>query len=223
MARVARPDPAALASSTLGEEIANAVTHGLGAVLAVAALVLLVVRGALAHSPLAIAAGIVFGLTLIFLYLSSTLYHAIPSPRAKHVLKVLDHSSIYLLIAATYTPFTLISLRGPTGLTIFAVVWGIALVGVALEAFWVYRPRWVSAVTFLGMGWIVVVAIKPLMNAVDPSGLWLLVAGGLSYTGGTIFYVLKRVPYMHAVWHLFVLGGSVCHVLAVLLYVIPKA
>ena len=180
MARVARPDHAALASSTLGEEIANAVTHGLGAVLAVAALVLLVVRGALAHSPLAIAAGIVFGLTLI-------------------------------------------SLRGPTGLTIFAVVWGIALVGVALEAFWVYRPRWVSAVTFLGMGWIVVVAIKPLMNAVDPSGLWLLVAGGLSYTGGTIFYVLKKVPYMHAVWHLFVLGGSVCHVLAVLLYVIPKA
>ena len=223
MARVARPDTAALASSTLGEEIANAVTHGLGAVLSVIALVLLVWQGVLVRSPLAIASGIVFGVSLILLYMSSTLYHAITSLRAKHVLKILDHSSIYLLIAGTYTPFTLISLRGPVGWTIFAIVWVIAATGVALEAFWVYRPRWVSAVTFLGMGWIVVVAIKPLMAAVDPGGLWLLVAAGLSYTVGTVFYVNKKVPYMHALWHLFVLGGSVCSVLAVLLYVIPKA
>lgn len=218
--RVIRPKKVIRAYS-LGEEIMNSVVHGVGVVMSIAALTLLVVFGAMTGSGVRLAAGIVYGVSLVLEYTASTLYHGLTSERAKHVFKVLDHCGIYLLIAGSYTPFTLITLAGKTGYGMFAAIWAIAVVGIAAEAFWVYRPRWVSAVMYLAMGWLVVGAIGPLRASLAPGGLWLLVAGGLAYTLGTVFYVLKKVPYMHGVWHLFVLGGSVCHFLAVLLYVMP--
>ena len=218
--RRVRPQKVVRAYS-VGEEIANSIIHGVGVVLSIAALTMLVVFGAMSGESVKLAAGIVYGVSLVLEYTASTLYHSFPWPRAKHVFKILDHCGIYLLIAGSYTPFTLITLAGPTGRTMFIAIWAIAAVGIAMEAFWVYRPRWLSALTYLGMGWLVVLAIEPLVEALPPEGLWLLVAGGLAYTLGTIFYVLKKVPYMHAIWHLFVLAGSICHFLAVVLYVMP--
>ena len=208
-------------SYSLGEEIANAVTHGLGIGLSVAALTLLVVVSAIWGNGWHLGSSIAYGVTLVLLYLASTLYHSITHEGARHVLKIIDHSSIYLLIAGTYTPFTLVTLRDNGGWWLFGIVWTLAIAGVVLEAFWVYRPKWLSVVVYLGMGWLVVTAINPLLENLEPGGVWLLLAGGVAYTLGTIFYVLKRVPYMHAVWHLFVLAGSVCHFLAVMLYVLP--
>jgi hemolysin III len=216
-----------LHSYTLGEEIANGVIHGVGVTLSISALTMLIVFAAQAHNGWALGAGIVYGISLVVEYAASTLYHSFPQPRVKHVFKILDHAGIYLLIAGTYTPFTLVTLRDATfgpvshvGLWLFAIVWGLTVVGIATEAFWTYRPRWLSAVVYLVMGWLVVVAMQPLVASIAPAGLWLLVSGGLCYTVGTIFYVLKRVPYMHAVWHVFVLAGSILHFLAVLVYVI---
>jgi hemolysin III len=205
---------------SIGEEIANSLTHGLGTGLAIAALVILVAFAVLAHDGYRLASAIVYGVTLVLQYAASTLYHALPQPRVKHVFKILDHCGIYLLIAGTYTPFCLVTLREANGWWLFGVIWGLAILGIALEAFWVYRPRWVSVLLFLGMGWLVVTSIGPLVDNLAPGGLWLLVAGGLAYTVGTAFYVLERTRYMHAVWHLWVLVGSVLHFLAVLLYVI---
>lgn len=204
---------------TLGEEIANSLTHGVGLGLSVAALVLLVVFAVESGGGWKLASAIVYGITLILEFTASTLYHSFPQPRVKHVFKILDHAGIYLLIAGTYTPFTLVTLHGRVW-WMFAVVWCMAIGGIAAEAFWVYRPRWVSAAVYLVMGWIAVAAIGPLATALTPAGVWLLAAGGLSYTLGTVFYVLKRVPYMHAVWHLFVLGGAACHFLTVLVFVL---
>jgi len=204
----------------LGEEIANAVTHSLGVALSLAALVSLIIVAGRTEDSFRMVSSIAFGSSLVFLYLASTLYHGLPSPRAKRLFKIFDHAGIYLLIAGSYTPFTLVTLRGPVGWTLLGVVWGLAAVGIVTEVVWKDRPRWLSALVFIGMGWIIVFAMKPLAAALPKGGLWLLVAGGLSYTVGTIFYLLKRVPYMHAVWHLWVIGGSVCHVLAVLLYVL---
>ena len=203
----------------LGEEIASAITHGLGVAGSITALVFLMVFAVREDDPFRLASGITFGVSLVFLYLSSTLYHSLTPPRAKRVFKVLDHAGIYLLIAGSYTPFALVTLRGAWGWTIFAVIWTLAMAGIAAEAFWVDRPKWLSVLVFIGMGWMVVFATRPLLAALPPGGLWLLFAGGLAYTLGTVFYMLNRVPYMHAVWHLWVIGGSVCHVLAVLLYV----
>ncbi|MDO9557050.1 MAG: hemolysin III family protein [Coriobacteriia bacterium] len=205
---------------SLGEEIANAITHGVGVALSIAALVLLIVTAARTGNPWQLASAITYGITLILLYVASTLYHSIPGPRARRVFKIIDHSAIYLLIAGTYTPFMLVTLRDTGGWWWFGVIWGLAVAGVSLEAFWVYRPKWLSAAVYLGMGWLVVTAMNPLLANLPSGGVWLLAAGGLSYTLGTVFYVLKRVPYMHMVWHLFVLGGSVCHFLAVVLYVL---
>jgi hemolysin III len=206
---------------SLGEEVANSVIHGIGIALSIAALVILVAVAVLSGDPYRLAAAIVYGVSLILEYTASTLYHAFPQPRVKHVFKVLDHCGIYLLIAGTYTPFCLVTLRGAGGWWVFALVWTLALGGIALEAFWTYRPRWLSALVYLGLGWIVVIAINPLMENLAPQGVWLLVAGGLAYTVGTIFYVLKRVRYMHAIWHVWVLAGSTLHFLAVVLYVMP--
>jgi hemolysin III len=208
---------------TVGEEIANSVTHGVGVAFSIVALTLLVTWSVIRGDGWSLAGGIVFGISLVLLYTGSTLYHAIPFPRARHVFKIIDHSAIYLLIAGTYTPFLLVTVRDNGGWWMFGIVWTLAAVGMSLEAFWVYRPRWVSAVVYLGMGWLVVTMWGPLWAHLAPTGIWLLVAGGLAYTLGTVFYVLKRVPYMHMVWHLFVLGGSACHFLAVLMYVTPTA
>ena len=208
---------------TLGEEIANSIIHGLGVGLSVAALTMLIVFAVQSGNPWALASAIVYGLSLVLEYTASTLYHSFPQPNVKHIFKILDHAGIYLLIAGTYTPFTLVTLRGSGGLWLFAVVWALAIAGISTEAFWTYRPRWLSAVVYLAMGWLVVIAIKPLVAHMPPAGVWLLVSGGLAYTVGTVFYVLKKVPYMHAVWHVFVLAGSILHFLAALVYVITPA
>ena len=205
---------------SLGEEIANSVIHGIGVALSIAALVLLIMyasRVMSGGSPPRSSTGL--------RSCSNTLHPrctiASLNRRVKHVFKILDHAGIYLLIAGTYTPFALVTIRDSGGWIIFGFVWGAALIGIATEAFWTYRPRWLSVVVYLAMGWAVVGAIRPLMDNLEPAGVWLLVAGGLAYTVGTIFYVLKKVKYMHAVWHLFVLAGSICHFLAVMLFVIP--
>jgi hemolysin III len=207
-------------SYSLGEEIANAATHSIGVALSIAALVLLVIFAGRTEDSFRMVSSITFGSSLVFLYLASTLYHGLTSLRAKRIFKVFDHAGIYLLIAGSYTPFTLVTLRGPVGWTLLGIVWVLAVTGIVTEVFWVDRPRWLSALVFIGMGWIGILAVKPLAAALPQGGLWLLVAGGLAYTAGTIFYLLKSIPYMHAVWHLWVIGGSVCHVLAVLLYVL---
>jgi hemolysin III len=212
----------------LGEAIANSVTHGVGVVFSIVAMTLLIVFAALWGTGWSLASGIVFGTSLVMLYTGSTLYHAIPTPKARHVFKIIDHSAIYLLIAGSYTPFCIVTLRDVTagpfqhaGWWMFAVVWSLAAAGISTEAFWAYRPKWLSVVVYLGMGWLVVLMFKPLMDNLAPNGLWLLFAGGMAYTAGTAFYAAKKVPYFHMIWHLFVLAGSVCHFLAVLLYVTP--
>ncbi len=206
-----------------GEEIANVATHGLGAIASGAGLAVLLVYSAWFGNAWHVVASAVFGTTLILLYSASTAYHAATNPRLRHAAKILDHASIYLLIAGSYTPFTLLALRGAWGWSLFAAVWLLAIVGVAMEAFWVYRPKWISAVVYLAMGWMVVLAGRRLAAALPPGAMPMLVAGGLLYSLGTIFYVLKRVRYAHAVWHGFVLGGSTCHFLAVVLLVLPVA
>lgn len=204
---------------TLGEEIANSITHGVGIGLSVAALTLLIVYGVRSGDGWRLASAIVYGITLVLEYTASTLYHSFPQPKVKHIFKILDHAGIYMLIAGTYTPFTLVTIRESGGWIVFVLIWALAVTGISTEAFWAYRPRWLSAVVYLAMGWLVIFAIRPIVAGLAPAGVWLLVAGGLAYTLGTVFYVFKKVPYFHAIWHLFVLGGSICHFLAVVLFV----
>jgi hemolysin III len=203
------------------EEFANVATHAVGALLSVVGLTVMVVLAAKFGTAIHVVTSAVFGVMLVFLYSASSVYHAVTGAKAKHIAKIVDHAGIYMLIAGTYTPFTLITLRGPWGLGLFIAVWTLAVIGISAEAFWVYRPKWLSAVVFLAMGWMVTLASTQLFAALPAGGLKLLFAGGAFYSLGTIFYVMKRVPYMHAVWHLFVLGGSVCHFFAVTLHVIP--
>ena len=222
-AGVASPiKPHALPDYTVGEEIANSVTHGLGAMLSVAGLVLLVVRAVLdGGAPNMLASAIIFGLSLILEYSMSTLYHAITYVPAKRVLRTLDHSCIYLLIAGSYTPFTLGPLLNDGGVVLLVVVWLFALAGIGVEVFLRERqPRWVTITIYLVMGWLVAFRLPQLLAALAPGCLWLLVAGGLCYTVGTGFYLAKRVRYMHSVWHLWVLAGSICQFLAVILYLL---
>ena len=201
------------------EEAANSLTHGLGLLLATAGLAVLAVSASRAGTARTIAGCVVFGAALVLLYGTSTLYHAVEQPRAKGVLRALDHSAIFILIAGTYTPFTLVSLRGPWGWSLFAVVWGLAVAGIALRLALRRRPTGLFVALYLGMGWCVVVAAKPLVAAVPPGGIALLAAGGLAYSGGVVFYLWRRLPYHHAVWHAFVLAGSAFHYAAVLRYI----
>jgi hemolysin III len=203
------------------EEAANAVTHGTGAALALVGLGLLALA-ARSGPGWQLASVVVYGASMVLLYAASALYHGLAAPRAKHVCKVIDHCAIYLLIAGTYTPVTLITLRGANGRWLFGLVWACAALGIAAEAFWVYRPKWLSALVYVAMGWLAMLMIKPLIAALPPAGLWLLLAGGLAYTLGTPVYALRRLRYSHAVWHLFVLGGSVCHFLMIYWYVLPR-
>ena len=205
---------------TLGEEIFNSVSHGVGVALACVGFGILIVLSALYGDAWAMSSSIVYSFSLFALYLASTLYHACPNRRVKGVLQVLDHCSIFLLIAGTYTPYTLITLRGVLGWTLFAVVWGAAIVGVVLNAIDVRKYSRISMVCYVAMGWVVVLAIRPLMASLAWNGLVLLALGGVFYTVGIVFYVIRR-SYMHSIWHLFVLAGSVCHYLSILLYVIP--
>ncbi|HKK33870.1 MAG TPA: hemolysin III family protein [Desulfomicrobiaceae bacterium] len=206
---------------SLAEEIANSVTHGVGALLAVAGLAVLTAFASLYGDGWHVVSCSVFGATLILQYVTSTLYHSIPLPRAKSVLRVLDHNAIFLLIAGTYTPFTLISLRGPWGWSLFGVIWGLAVLGVLLRTVLPRRKNRLATMIYLAMGWAVVVAVKPMIQFVPAGGLGLLLAGGLAYTLGAVFYLWEKLPFNHAVWHLFVLAGSAFHFFAVLLYVIP--
>ena len=207
-------------SYTIGEEIAHSLTHGLGLGLGIAALVLLVVTAARSGSPLRTVAASIYGSMLVLLYAASTLYHALPRGRAKRVFSVLDHSAIFLLIAGTYTPFTLVTLRGPWGWTLFGVIWGCAVLGIVIEAVWMGRVRKPQLALYLLMGWAALIAIRPLVGNLAPGGLALLFGGGLAYSAGVVFYAWRGFHYHHAVWHVFVLAGSILHFFAVLIYVL---
>jgi len=204
-------------AQTLGEEIANSVSHGIGFALAVAAIPVLVVA-AVPHGARAVVGVTVFASTAALLYLASTLYHAISHPGAKRVLRVFDHSAIYLLIAGTYTPFTLNVLRGAWGWSLFGAVWGLAVIGVIIKSTRGFGVRGLSTALYLAMGWLVLVAIRPLVTAVPAWGLFWLITGGVAYTAGTVFYSAKQMRYAHFVWHLCVLAGTACHFVAVLRY-----
>ena len=208
---------------TAREELANSLTHGLGAGLSVAGLVLLIVRSAQHGNTWHVVSTAIFGASLLLLYTASTLYHSLRGERLKQVLQKFDHAAIFLLIAGTYTPFVLVTLRGPWGWSLFGVVWGLAVAGVTLKFWLAGRFRLISTLIYLAMGWLVLVAIKPLVAALPAGGLQLLIAGGLCYTGGAAFYLWKRLPYHHAIWHVFVLAGSACHWAAVFFYVVPAA
>jgi len=202
------------------EELAHSLTHGAGLALGIVALVLLIVFAVRKGSTIHVVSCAVYGSTLVVLYASSTLYHALPPGSGKRVFGILDHASIFLLIAGTYTPFTLVTLEGRLGWFLFAVIWALAIGGILLEAISQGRRRRVQLLLYLLMGWGIVGAARPLVRELAPGGLALLLTGGVLYTLGVIFYVWRR-PFHHAVWHLFVLGGSFCHFLAVLHYVIP--
>jgi hemolysin III len=210
---------------TLGEEIAHSVTHGVGAALSVAGVAVLAAFASLRGTAWHIVSCSVYGATLVLTYTASTVYHAIPPSfhQAKGVLRVLDHCAIYLLIAGTYTPLALVNLRGPWGWTLFGLVWGLAVAGIVFESVAPGRLRVATVILYLAMGWLVVGAARPLVRVLAPGGLVLLVAGGLCYTGGVAFYAWSRLRYHHAIWHGFVLAGSVLHFFAILFYVIPPA
>lgn len=205
---------------TLGEEIFSAITHGVGALFAVAAMIIGIVLSAWGGDAQSVLAAALYGSSLVVLYSMSTLYHAITHKKAKRVLRICDHCGIFLLIAGTYAPYTLITLRGATGYWLFGAIWGTAIVGIVLNAVNLKRFEKLSLVLYILMGWAAMAAIKPLYVALPPAGFWLLIAGGIVYTLGIVFYV-KRWKYAHSIWHLFVLGGSVLHFLSIILFVIP--
>lgn len=207
---------------TVWEEVAHAVTHGVGAVLSIVALVFMLIWAVTYGDTWHVVAASIYGASLILLYTASTLYHAFPWPRIKRFFQQMDHAAIFVLIAGTYTPFALINLRGPWGWSLLGVVWGIAFIGVAIELFVKKPPKWLSLSLYLGLGWMAVVAIKPMLDNVEATGLLLLLAGGLAYTLGVVFYVWRSLPYHHAVWHLFVLAGSVFHFFSIFYFVLPQ-
>jgi len=215
----------AVPTYSTAEEIAHSVSHGVGIVFAIAGLAVLTAFAALKGTVWHIVSCSVYGATLVLAYTASTVYHAVPASlaRTKRVLRVLDHSAIYLLIAGTYTPFALVNLRGPWGWSLFGVVWGLAVLGIVFKATLIGRLRVLSVLFYVVLGWLVVVAAKPLGQSVATGGIVLLVAGGLAYTVGVAFYAWQRLPFHHAVWHGFVLAGSVLHYFAVLFYVVPLA
>src|SRR5215204_538481 len=203
------------------EEIANCATHGLGLALSLAGLVTLVLLAWPGGDAWLVVSCGVYGASLVALYLASTLYHAARTPRSKRLLQVLDHCGIYLLIAGTYTPFTLVTLRGPWGWTLFGLVWALALAGILCRVLFGTRYRPLAVASYVMLGWLCVVAVKPILELVPLGALAWIAAGGFAYTAGVFFFAAKRIPHHHAIWHLFVLGGSVCHYVAVVLYVLP--
>ena len=204
---------------TLGEEIANSITHGLGALMALAGAVFLIVFAALTGDPWKIVSVCIYGFTVFFLFMMSTLYHAINHKAAKRVFRVFDHTSIYLLIAGTYTPFTLVTLRGGWGWTIFGIVWGAAILGIVLSAIKLERFKVFGMICYIATGWCIVVAMFPLIRALPMPAIMLLVLGGIMYTAGIGFFASKK-KYFHSIWHLFVLAGAILHYFCILLYVL---
>ncbi len=208
---------------TVAEEIANVVTHGLGLLLSLAGFVVLIVAAAQEGDPWKVVSFSIYGSTLVSVYMASTFYHSFQHPKVKHWLRILDHIAIYLLIAGTYTPFLLLNMRGVWGWSLFAVVWGIAFGGILFNLLHTQRFHWFSVVLYVAMGWICVFAIQPTIELVGTPGIYWLLAGGLAYTFGVVFYAWSKLPFNHAVWHGFVMGGSACHYVAVLYYAVPVA
>lgn len=207
----------------MGDIIANSVTHGVGALLAAAGAVVLV-AAAVGGSAWQVVSCSIFGFTLVLVYSCSTLYHSLVRTRARHVLRIIDHSAIYLLIAGTYTPFALVSLRGVLGWLLFGIVWALAVVGIVFKSFAVERFAVMSVVVYVGMGWLGIFVMRPLLHALTWHGISWILLGGLLYTAGIVFFALDRLSYLHALWHVFVLAGSTCHFFAVLFYVAqPRA
>ena len=206
---------------TLGEEITNAILHGIGALLSIAALVLCVVFSAIHHDPYAVVSSCIYGSTLIILYTMSCLYHSFKVNNAKRVFRIIDHCSIYLLIAGTYTPYTLVTLHGVTGWVTFGIIWACAILGIVLNSIDLKKYKVISFLLYLGMGWEIIFSYNELAAALDKGGLYLLLAGGVIYTVGAIFYGIgKKHKYMHSAFHFFVLAGSILHFFSILLYVI---
>lgn len=205
------------------EELANTITHGVGVAMSVVGLVLLVVRAALYGSAWEVVSFSIYGSSLILLYLASTLYHGFQSKRVKEILRIFDHSAIYFLIAGTYTPFLLITIRGPWGWSLFGVIWGLALIGITFKIIFGPRYELVSTIFYLLMGWVVIIAIKPLLAVLPFAGFMWLLGGGLAYSLGVIFYAWEKLPYNHAIWHGFVLAGSFFHFFGILFHVAPVA
>jgi hemolysin III len=206
---------------TIGEEIANSGLHGLGLLLSVVGTVVLVIFATRRGDAKHVIAVSIYGATLILVYLASTLYHGLPVSSLKLIFERIDHAAIYLVIAGTYTPVALCLLRGRWGWSLFGIEWGLATIGVVMTIFIQPRSEWISLLLYLSMGWLLLIALRPLHTHLAPKGLLLLVAGGVLYTIGVIFYVRGDLPYYHAVWHAFVLAGSICHYFVVLLYAIP--
>lgn len=206
---------------SFGEEIANSVTHGIGAILSIVGLVFLIIFASLEGTALDVVSFTIFGVTMVFLYTSSTLLHSLPEGKAKNVFEILDHSSIYFFIAGCYTPFLLIAVQGSLGWTFFGIIWTLAIGGTIFKVFFVKRFVFFSTLLYVLMGWLIVFTWEALTAAVDPVGLWLLVIGGLLYTFGAIFYVWRGFKYHHMVWHLFVLAGTIAHFFLIILYILP--
>lgn len=206
---------------TLGEEIFNAVTHGIGSMLSVAGCVILIVVSVFSGSAWNVVSCTIFGSSLIILYTMSTLYHSITNEKAKKVFRILDHATIFLLIAGTYTPITLVTLHGPWGWTLFGIVWGAAVLGIVLNSISIEKFKWFSLICYIAMGWVIFVAIKPFMENIHKHGFLFLCIGGACYTVGIIFYLMKKVKFMHSVWHIFTVAGSIMHYFMVLFYIAP--
>lgn len=208
---------------TLGEEIFNSTSHGIGAILSACGLTLMLVMSAFHGSSLALGVSLIYGISLIVLYTMSTLYHAITNPRAKGILRIFDHTSIFILIAGSYTPFCLVALQGnPKGTMVAAAVWICAAMGIVLNAISLEKTAKLSMVLYVAMGWSIVAVFGDIVRALPQAAFWLLLLGGVSYTGGIVFYAIKK-KYMHSIWHLFVLMGSILHFLCIVVYVLPMA
>lgn len=205
-------------AQSLGEEIANSVSHGVGLAAALVAFPLLVIVAVRRGEAAGVVGASVFATTVVLLYLASTLFHALPGKRAKRVFRLLDHAAIYVLIAGTYTPFMLGALRGPWGWTLLGLVWGLAVVGTVLKVLAGFRYPIISTLGYLAMGWLILVAIEPALTLIPRQGLYWLLAGGVAYTAGAAFFAMDRIRYFHFVWHLLVITGTTCHVIAVLWY-----
>ena len=205
---------------TLGEELFNSISHGVGVLLSIAALVLLIIFAAIDGSGYKLASGIVYGISLILLYSMSMVYHIVQGKKGKAVMRIFDHCSIFILIAGTYTPYLLTILDKKMGWIMFGIIWGMAIIGIVMNSINLEKFKKISLICYIIMGWAIVFTIRPIINGVPFMGVLLLLIGGIVYTAGIIFYIMKKYRYMHSIWHLFVLGGSVCHYLSIQLFVI---
>lgn len=204
------------------EELVNRLTHGIGAVASIIGVIALITLASRQHDTYRVVSACIYGGAMIAFYFLSTAYHSVRRPCLRYLFRILDHASIYLMIAGSYTPFALVTMRGPWGWSLFGTVWGLGTLGAVMKIFTTHRLRFIGPILYIALGWIVVIALKPLSAALPANGLLLLFTGGVAYTVGVIFFLWDRLPYNHAIWHLFVLTGSACHYFAIYFYVIPQ-